>query len=421
MRQTDKQKRITIAVIGAGNRAGEYLKAMEKQYPNMYDVVAVCDPKLNNRKQYQIKYQLSDHQLYADYKLLFDQERLADVAIIATPDSEHFEPAIAAIKKGYDLILEKPISMTLEETIQLGEIAKAHPDQLVAVCHVMRHSTFMKKIKEIVDSKELGDIVDIQHNENIGYYHFAHSYVRGNWRNTNVAAPIIVAKSCHDMDILLYFLEDKHCKRISSMGELSFFNHEHYKEGMAPRCSDCSVEKECPFSALKIYSSGKIRSVVFDQSASDRFLSELNESPYGRCVFNSDNNVPDHQVTILEFEGGVHASFNMSGFTNKIHRSLKIMCQYGEIRATEIGRIIEVWKFGEEPYTIIPDTFEGGHGGADQAFINDFMETYLYDKPFNSELSMSIESHVMAFAAEASRQQKGEPIDVQAFGDSHKF
>ncbi len=419
MRLTHKDQKMTIAVIGAGNRAGEYLKAMEKYYQEMYEVVAVFEPKQVVREYYQKKYNLKEEQLFEGLKDFMKLDRLADVAIIATPDGLHYEVAIQAIEKGYDVILEKPIAMTLEQTIEIGEVGRRHPDQLVAVCHVLRHSPFMVKLKEIIDSKELGEIVDIQHNENIGYYHFAHSYVRGNWRNTDVAAPIIVAKSCHDMDIMLSFLNDKHCVRISSMGALSFFNHEHYKEGMAPRCSDCSVEKDCPFSALKIYSSGKIRSVVFDQTTSAKFLKELEVSPYGRCVFNSDNNVPDHQVTILEFEGGVHATFNMSAFSNKIHRSLKIMCQYGEIRATEIEQIIEVWKFGEEPKIVKVEQLGGGHGGADEGFIKGFMETYLKGKKFNSPLEMSIESHVMAFAAEASRQAKGESINISKFHKEH--
>lgn len=415
MRLTKSDQKVSIIVIGAGNRSGEYLKAMEKHYHGQYEIVGVYDTNARIRKTYQERYQLKDHQLFDDYQKLSTTNRYADIAIIGTPDNLHFGPAMIALEKGYDLILEKPISKSLEETIAIGELGKKHPDQIVAVCHVMRHSPFIRKIKEIIDSKVLGEIVDIQHNENIGYFHFAHSYVRGNWRNTDVAAPIIVAKSCHDMDMLLYFLNEKSCKRVSSMGSLSYFNHDHYKEGMSPKCVTCSVEKDCPFSALKIYGEKKIKSISFDTETPDILKGELENSPYGRCVFNSDNNVPDHQVTILEFDGGVHATFNMSAFTNKIHRSMKIMCQKGEIRATEIGRVIEVTKFGEEPVTIIPETFGGHHGGADEGFVMNFMKSYLENSPFDSTLDRSIQSHVMAFAAEDSRQQFGMPIVLDTY------
>lgn len=415
MRLTNKTQKLTFIVIGAGNRSGEYLKAMEKYYQGRYEVVGVFEKNETIRNTYKTRYHLADNQLFDDYKKLSEFDRLADVAIIGTPDDLHFEPAMIALEKGYDLILEKPISKTLEETIKIGELGKKHPDQIVAVCHVMRHSPWIRKIKEIIDSKELGEIVDIQHNENIGYYHFAHSYVRGNWRNTDVAAPIIVAKSCHDMDMLLYFLNEKSCKRVSSMGSLAFFNHDHYTKGMSPKCITCSVERTCPFSALKIYGEKKIKSIQFDTSTNDILISKLAESPYGRCVFQSDNNVPDHQVTILEFDGGVHATFNMSAFSNKIHRTMKIMCQYGEIRATEIGRVIEVTKFGQDPVTIIPDTFGGYHGGADEGFVQNFMKSYLDNEPFDSTLDRSIQSHVMAFAAEASRQQEAKPIILDQF------
>ena len=196
---------IEINRLKLERKAGEYLKAMEKYYQEMYEVVAVFEPKQVVREYYQKKYNLKEEQLFEGLKDFMKLDRLADVAIIATPDGSYtMKLRFKRLKKGYDVILEKPIAMTLEQTIEIGEVGRRHPDQLVAVCHVLRHSPFMVKLKEIIDSKELGEIVDIQHNENIGYYHFAHSYVHGNWRNTDVAAPIVVAKSCHDMDIMRF-------------------------------------------------------------------------------------------------------------------------------------------------------------------------------------------------------------------------
>ncbi len=422
MRLTKQDEKITISIIGAGSRAGGYINALETYYSDKFTVVAIAEPKKNLQDYYRNKYNIKEEMIFDSYEDFVKMPRLSDVVIIATLDDMHYLPCIEAIKKGYDIILEKPISMSLPEIVEIGKLGEKHPDQLIAVCHVLRHSPFFRKLKEIIDAKTLGNVVDIQHNENIGYYHFAHSYVRGNWRNTDVAAPLVVAKSCHDMDILLYLLGDKHCKKLSSMGRLTFFNKNNYDEKlMAPRCAECQIEEKCPYSALKIYSSGKIRSVVFDNTSMDNLIKDLRTSNYGRCVFACDNNVADHQVSILEFEGGIHATFNISAFTDKIHRSLKIMCEYGEIRAIETTKEIEITRFGQENKEVIKvENLGGGHGGADIGFVMNFMDTYLYGKPFDSLLSMSIESHVMAFAAEESRINNGMVIDINEFHNKFK-
>ena len=421
MRISKSGNKITISIVGAGNRAAEYMKAMKKFYPDNYELVAIFEPKKIRQEQFHNEFGVPKDKIFNGYEDFIKMDRLSDVVIISTLDDMHFIPAMAAIEKGYDIILEKPISWTLSETIKIGDAGRKRPNQLIAVCHVLRHSPLFVKLKEIVDSKVLGEIVNIQHNENVGYFHFAHSYVRGSWRNTTVSAPFVVAKSCHDMDIILYLLKDKHCKRLSSMGELTFFKRSNYdKEKMAPRCSECKIEESCPYSALKIYSGGKMKSVVFDSSSVEKLKAELANSVYGRCVFHCDNNVCDHQVTILEFEGGVHASFNLSGFTDKIHRSLKIMCQYGEIRAIETTKEIEITHFGGKKELIQLPQSQGGHGGADEGFVKNFMESYLHNKPFDSTLEMSIESHIMAYAAENSRINKGNPIDINEYHEMRR-
>lgn len=416
MRITDKSQPITISVIGAGNRAKEYLKVLDREYEGLFEVVAIFEPKIDNQDYFRQQYDLTDSQIYDSYQHFLNMDRISDVVIIATLDDMHLEPTLAAIDKDYDIILEKPISISLEETILISEAAKGRDDQLIAVCHVLRHSPFFKKLKEIVDSKVLGEVVDIQHNENIGYYHFAHSYVRGNWRNTKIAAPLIVAKSCHDMDILLYLLGNKHAERVASFGSLSFFNKNHYlPEKMSHRCEDCKIEPECPYSALKIYSSGKMKSVVFDNRNVESLIKDLKGSNYGVCVFDSDNNVNDNQVSIIEFSDGVHATFNLSAFSNNIHRTIKIMCQYGEIRGNEFTKEIEIAPFGKEKEIIKIDKLAGGHGGADTGFMRNFMKTYLDNTPFDSTLEMSIESHVMAFAADYSDNNQGVPVTISDF------
>lgn len=417
MRISKDNEPITFAVVGAGERTECYLAALDKFYPNDYKVVAVADPDINKQKDYKRRFNIKDENIFDGYESFVKvKSRLADVVIIATLDDMHFIPAMSSIELGYDVILEKPISMTLEETVKIGELAKKHPDQLVAVCHVLRFTPFFRKLKEIVDSKQLGEIVDIQHNENVGYFHYAHSYVRGNWRNTDVSSPFIVAKCCHDMDILLYLLGDKHCNSLSSMGDLSFFTHDHYDEKkMAPRCINCPSQSTCPFDCVRIYKVPMIATVPLDCSSEEKIKETFSTSPYGRCVFASDNNVADHQVVSMEFCKGVTASFNVSAFTKYTSRTIKIMCEYGEIRGDGTTNTIEIRRWdNDDIQTIVisKDETTGGHEGGDEGFIKYFMPCYRNKADFASEISLSIESHVMAFAAEESRKRHGEKIDI---------
>lgn len=407
MRMTKETEKITISVVGAGNRADIYLDELKKRYPNDFVINGFFDPNPKRKEYFKNKYNVKEENCFKGIDDFIKMDRISDVVIIATLDDMHFQPTIHALKKGYDIILEKPISMTLDETVAIGKVAENYPNQLVAVCHVLRHTPFFSTIKKIIDSKELGKPIVINHNENVGYYHYAHSYVRGNWRNTNISSPFIVAKSCHDMDIMLYLLGEKNSLRLSSMGDLNFFKPEnkHYESEVA----------DFPYDAEKIYSGDLIKSVVFNKTTSETLKEDLKNTNYGKSVFESDNNVADHQVTIIEFEGSVHASFTLSAFTNRNYRSIKVMCEFGEIIARQDINEIIVQPFGKEARTINPEKIASGHGGGDALFMINFMETYLNGKEFDSTLAKSIQSHVMAFAAEESRINKGKMIDIREF------
>ncbi len=405
---------VTLSIVGLGGRANAYLNALEEYYSGKYRLVAVAEPDLEKQKMVKDKYNIPTENIFADDIEFMKKDRLSDVVMITTQDKLHFREFAGLLAKGYDIILEKPIATTIEEVIKMKELASKYPNQLIAVCHVLRHSPLFTKIKEIIDTNELGKIITIQHNENIGYYHYVHSYVRGPWRNSEESSPLILAKSCHDLDILLY-LTNSHAKKIASFGTLTEFKKENFdEEKMADYCIDCKVEKECPFSALKIYSSQKIKSVVFDLSSVDKIRKYLGASQYGRCVYRCDNNVVDHQSTIIEFDGGITATFNISAFTSKINRTIKIMCQYGEIRACEKPYLIEVTNFKTEQtkqYEI--ETTATGHGGSDKKFIINFMEAYLNNGKFNSTLLSAVESHIMAFLAEKSRINGGKVEEIK--------
>lgn len=219
------------------------------------------------------------------------------------------------------------------------------------------------------------------------------------------------------MDILLYLLgADSHAQRVASFGSLGVFRPERFdSKTMAPRCIDCPQQAVCPYSAVRIYSSKKIKSVVFDMSGVEQIRQSLGDTPYGRCVYQAGNNVVDHQSTILSFAGGVTATFNLSAFTAKVNRSLKVMCEYGEIRAAEKPYCIETTSFFDDSTEQEQlDIAEGGHGGGDKAFMQHFMQSYLRQIPFSTTLENSIESHVMSLLAERSRLAGGEPQDVEA-------
>jgi predicted dehydrogenase len=409
-----KQGRVTFSVVGLGGRASAYLSALQELYPNEHQVVAVADPDPAKQARARNDYGLQDNQIFDTDLDLMEQPRLSDVAIVATQDKLHLRDIRGLLAKGYDLILEKPVATTLEELQEIAAVSKSFPDQMVAVCHVLRHTVFFGEIRRILESGRFGPVVSIQHNENIGYYHFAHSYVRGPWNNSETSGPLTLTKSCHDMDILLYLLENTHCQQISSYGALSIFNRDHYDPAtMAPMCVDCPQNESCAFSAPKLYSSGKIKSVVFDLSSVDKVRENLGTSPYGRCVYHCDNNVVDHQSTAIQFDNGVTATFSLSAFSAKVNRSLKIMCQFGEIRAIEKPYLIETTDFRTDETTVTElDIHDRGHGGGDKAFVKDFMESYLHGVPFNSTLEHAIESHAMALLAEESRKDNGNAKSV---------
>ncbi len=408
---------VTFSVIGLGGRGSVYLNILDENFKGSYALVAIAEPDKLKQDYIKEKYGLSKDRIFNTDEEFLAQKRLSDVAIVSTQDKLHEEEVIKLLDKGYDIILEKPISTNLDEVMEIYEYAKQYPRQIVVVCHVLRYTLLFNTIKIIIDSKELGNVVTIAHNENIGYYHFAHSYVRGPWNNSLTSAPLSVTKSCHDFDILLYLLGEMRANRIASFGELSYFCKKNFDcSKMADYCIDCSIEQSCPYSALKIYNGKKIKSVVFDLSSVDKVRENLGSSRYGRCVFNCDNNVVDHQSTIIEFDGGITATFSLSAFTSKVNRTLKITCEKGEIRAAEKPYVIEVSNFlTGEIKTMDLNITETGHGGGDKGFIMEFMRAYQQDEEPASTLPQSVESHVMAFLAEKSRNEGGIPQSVSGF------
>jgi len=401
----------TLVLIGAGARGMTYARLIQKS--GRARIVAVAEIKSDRREQAMRELGLTESAIYnhADERLAAG--KLADAAIIATQDRDHYDEAIKALNLSYDLLLEKPISPSAEECLHISRLAREKGCR-VAVCHVLRYAPFFKALKEIIGSGELGRVIEIQHNENIGNFHMAHSFVRGSWRNSSESCPILLAKSCHDLDLLVW-LTGSRCESVASFGELTYFKEENAPAGSTQRCLDCPAAENCRYDVRKCYldtlGAWPTTALTLDQTV-EGVTKALREGPYGRCVYRCDNDVCDHQVTLLRFENGVTATFNLSAFTNRIARTMKIMCEHGEIRASESAGCIEVIPFASTGVAqvntrcIYPARGGKGHGGGDEGIVQALLD--MLDKDgceMSSNIAASVESHLMAEAAERSRRE----------------
>lgn len=409
-----------LALIGAGQRGMIYANYAFSS--GKAEISAVVEPHDERRSHAGEKLKVDSEYLFQDAESFFKKGKCADALIIASMDRDHYQHVMTALDLGYDILLEKPISPDPKETLAIQK--KAHETgRKIVVCHVLRYTNFYSEVKRIIESKSLGKIITIQHNENIGNFHIAHSFVRGNWRKKSDSSPIIMQKSSHDMDLLTWLVGSP-TKRISSFGRLTHFKEENAPEGSSDRCYSCSVSETCRFDAKKAYLPvrGNWPATVIGEDQSEEGLLEvLKSSPYGRCVYRVDNDVCDHQVTLLEFKNGVTATFNLSGFTNKMGRTFKIMCEDGEIRGDDAQNVIEIIRFtsnmvDEVHKTVVhPAVMQGFHGGGDVALMEDFLSqmNHAYEGS-RSSIDESVESHLMASAAEYARI-KGETVDLDQF------
>jgi predicted dehydrogenase len=401
--------KISLALIGAGDRGMTAYAPYALSKPHEVEFVAVAEPDKQRRESFRQQHGISEEYCFTDYKELLDKPKLADAVLICTQDRMHVEPAMKALEKGYHVMLEKPMSIDPVECFQLGECAERY-GRILMICHVLRYTPFFSTIKELLDKGNIGRLISIQHNENVGYWHQAHSYVRGNWRKSEEGSPMILAKSCHDLDIILW-LAGSDCKRLSSFGTLTHFKAENAPEGAPKMClQGCPAESECPYYAPKIYmtkNTGWPVSVITSDLSAEGRLKALREGPYGRCVYHCDNDVVDHQVVNMEFENEVTAVFTMCAFTNEMGRTIKLMGTEGEIRGHMEKNQIELIEFGTSKKTTI-DLNIGvdihGHGGGDEILFRDFINSVREGRT-NALTSAknSVQSHMMAFASERSR------------------
>ena len=410
-----------LALIGAGSRGMIYSRYAH-DYLNA-EIVAVADRNADKRAFAQELFGIKSEMLFADAMELIRNAPDVDALIIASMDRDHYPQAMAGLERGWNLLLEKPISPQPLEYLQILKKAE-ETGKSVTVCHVLRYSPFFVKLREILNSGRLGKIVSIDHTENVGNFHMAHSFVRGNWRNSEMTSPIIMQKSCHDMDILLW-LTGKKALRISSAGSLSYFTAANAPKGSTERCLDCPVAGRCRFDAKKAYlptiGSWPTTVLTMDQTE-EGVLRALRDGKYGRCVYRCDNNVCDHQSTLIEFEDGITANFTLSAMTNHMYRTIHIMCEDGELWGDDLKGEIRISSFrsndveGCSEEIIHIGNVSGNHGGGDEGLMNDFAASITRGSREESRSSVqkSIESHLMASAAEESRLTN-RTIDLVAY------
>lgn len=418
-------KKITAVVLGFGMRGKTYSGEIKK-CPDAAEVVAVAEPidiRRNNAKE---RLGLSDEQMYHDWREIAAKPKMADFAIITLQDAYHYEAALAFIELGYDILIEKPMAATAAQCKEITEAAERKGVRVI-VCHVLRFTKFYCKIKDLIDDGTLGEIISVECKEGVGNVHQSHSYVRGNWRREDESTPMLLAKSCHDLDLIQWLL-DKDCKKVQSFGSLTYFKPENKPEGAPDRCIDgCPHADTCPYNAIKLYYDDKknlwFRGVatlnMYDPS-DEEVEKVLREGQYGRCVFACDNNVVDHQVVNMEFEGGTTVSFSMNAF-NKGGRTIRIFGTKGELDGDMKTGILKFYSFDTKEITEIDTkatgvTIVSGHGGGDSGLMADLFEYFGKDNRSKSicDVRRSYRNHLIGFAAEEARLN-GTVVDLDEF------
>ena len=426
-------KIITVSIIGVGARGGNAYGVYINELKDKFKIVSLCDISEVKLKKFGDRFGVSEENRFTSEEEFFKEKR-SDVLIVASLDKLHVKMAKEGLNVGYDILLEKPISDDPTELRELAELAR-EKGRMVMVCHVLRYTVMIRKLKEILDSGAIGQLISIDHTENVVYWHEAHSYVRGNWRRSEDTTPMIMAKCCHDLDLIQYFIGSK-CKSVSSMGDLRYFNKEHMPEGASERCLNCKYKETCPYSAETIYlkawqNDGRPAWTLPVSNITDAYpltddaiLKSLETTDYGRCVFDCDNDVVDNQTTIMTFENGVTATLKMEAFVKYGGRDIRFFGSEGELDLCEGADKITLKRFNgaDEEWKIseLKDSLggkgDGDHGGGDHRMIDRLYEIYTTDKnTVDSSIEKSIESHYMAIAAEESRLGGGKLVELDKY------
>ncbi|MBQ8497197.1 MAG: Gfo/Idh/MocA family oxidoreductase [Clostridia bacterium] len=411
-------KQLKVILIGAGGRGTTYVTQM-KSMPEKYKVIGVADPIAEKRRVIKEMHDIPDEMCFETWEDLLALPKFADLVVIATSDDLHYAPAMKAISLGYDILLEKPVAQTVKECTDIANAAQ-EKDVSVVVCHVLRYTPFFKKVKSIIQSGMIGNVISIDQTEAVGNVHFSHSFVRGNWHSEKDTTPFILAKTCHDLDMIQWLI-DKPCKKVTSFGRLTYFTEKNAPEGAPRVCIDgnCPHAKTCPYNSEKLYIEGPEgmpwKSIFRKQVAThpdftDEELCEaLKRTDYGLCVYHANNDVVDNQNVDMEFADGITAHLTVNAF-NAGGRHIRIYGTKGELFAFASGKSIHVFTFEDRkeqniPVTETNESITGGHGGGDFGIITDLYDylTGTYTGDSVADIRISVANHLISFAAEEAR------------------
>jgi predicted dehydrogenase len=392
-----------VAVIGCGNRGADvYARLLTAQGVTISHLV-----ELRAARRAEVAARHPGAQVFEDWDEFFRLGKVAEAVVIATPDDQHVTPCLRALALGYEVLLEKPVCLHEHELDALLG-AEGRSSGSVTVCQVLRFAPMFRAAAALVRGGRLGQIIAAELQENVAWWHYAHSYVRGNWRSAPSAAPFILAKSCHDLD-LLRWLAGSPPERVQSQGGLRHFRPEQRPEGAAARCVDCTVP--CAYDARRIYGTrpADVWPVTVLTAGGLSLDEALRDGPYGECVYLGLNNVADHQSVTVTFENGVTGALSSSAFTAENTRHLRVLGSAGELRGELSGGRIEVHDFLSGQTELIQVDASGNHGGGDAGLVDAWLRR-LNGESADSEalpsFAESLDSHRMAFAAERSRLER---------------
>lgn len=408
---------LKFAIVGFGSRGQCFGKLIGQDKDAC--LYAVAEPVEKNIEKAVSMYGVKRERCFRDSDAFFSQPKMCDAVFICTQDAQHYADAMRALELGYDVCLEKPAAVTIEQCIGIRDKAR-ELGRKVMLTHVLRYAPFFIKIKELIDGGGFGKVMTINLTENIAYWHFALGFVRGPWRNMEESTPTIVAKCCHDLDLLVWFMGEK-CKAVSSYGGLSYYKAENAPKGSAEHCADCqpAVKEKCLYNSYKIYPERVKNPVVGGMSGIDihnvNSVLDSKSHPWSRCVFHSDNDAVDHQVVNMLFESGATAHLTMTAFSNECYRYIKVHGTQGEAYGNLDDGILYYTAYGKPREVIDLNkttdvTLADGHGGGDLFLYKDFCD-YIAGKATSrsrTSIETSIESHIIGFKAEESRKLGGE-------------
>ncbi len=419
---------LKVVIIGGGHRSLIYAGLSDIK-PELMEVVGVADPNEFRRNSIAEKYSIPKEHIFESAEELASVPKFADAAINGTMDHVHVETSLPLLKAGYDLLLEKPFAVNEDEMKTLVETAQKY-DRKIMVCFVLRYAPFYRKIKELIVDGAIGDVVNIGTVEHVSYHHMSTSHIRGKWRNEEQChTSMLLAKCCHDVDIMMWLMGNDDPVSVSSFGGLYQFKKENAPKNSGTQCLvDCPLVDSCLYSAKRLYLDHPDRwsFYVWDklEDKENATLEDkrklLETSNYGRCAYKCDNNVVDHQNVSVLFRSGATGTHSMIGGTAVPQRKIHIIGTKGEISG-----ILEEGKFTLSLIDPRPDCEhldtlidvhidDDTHGGGDLMLAEDFVR-YARDDEMSiscTSIEDSVKGHLTIFRADKSMKNNGFPEPV---------